>query len=131
MPGDPEENVEGVPIDLPAQTPASLATLRTECLKINALVLSSSSFQWSAKNYFSSGVPGVIPNVFFSTIIEKLLALQQNTSDGIPFWKFPLITADNNLLRTALDAFLSVLPLPLVSEIVIQFLQTQKDPSVI
>jgi hypothetical protein len=68
---------------------------------------------------------------FPSPIVEKLLLLGPSASERMIPMKLDLTIEDAPFLRTSLDAFLSVLPLPLLSDITQEFINNDKDEVVV
>lgn len=82
IPGSPSGDIEGLPINLKVYSEEMLGLLKSECLKMIALVLASRSFQTSVARAFATGDVPIISKDYFSPIVEALLSLVPQSPNG-------------------------------------------------
>jgi hypothetical protein len=82
IPRDPGEDIEGLPVNVKAYSEEMLGLLKSECLKVVALVLASRSFQTSVTRAFTTGDVSIMSKDYFSPIAESLLSLTLHNQNG-------------------------------------------------
>jgi hypothetical protein len=103
-----------------------LGSLKRDCLGIVAGELGSQSFQGGVLRIRAAGV---VDNLVFSSIAEKLLLVRAD-SDGTILLGVWLIVGIRRLIETSLEGLLASLSLPSVIDIVETFVQTNRDTDV-